>query len=418
MPRKARRRQPATAPGLFWRGDTAHWRGQLPQSVGGDRITKTLDTQDEALAVQRAAAAQTFLERGDWTVLRRWKAGDLHIGDMAHAIREGDYARLRRLSADGPVLGPEADRFLERTAATLARKTTETYTAAVGLLLADFGRDYPMHQLTVRDAEAFLHAAKETTGGRVWSARSQGNARTIYGALWDAARQHETEEAEKRGAVPLLSRNPWKKAKIPEQRQTRREYLTPDEWRTLIEHREVRDTPTACLLACATLAGLREDEILHLRPDLDVDLEAGVLRVQSRDGEFAWKTKHEHSERDVPVVPALAGIIERHVERGFSGKRYLIRAWRRDQPIGATTADGWTRRAFEAAGIKYGRKKDALTLHSLRHTFGTWLALDRVPVHVGASLMGNTPEVFLNTYAHHSRKDRIEAMQTIKEASE
>jgi hypothetical protein len=40
-----------------------------------------------------------------------------------------------------------------------------------------------------------------------------------------------------------------------------------------------------------------------------------------------------------------------------------------------------------------------------------------VPVHVGASLMGNSPEVFLKTYAHHSRQDRIEAMDAIRRMS-
>lgn len=419
MPRKSRRRSAAPLiPGLFWRDGAAYWRGSIPSEAGGGRIVKSLGTRDPALAAQYAGVAQTFMDRGDWAVLRRWKAGDLHVGDLVRAVREGDYTRLRRLSAEGPALGPEADRFLARTEATLSDRTGQTYRAAVGLLLEELGRDYPMHQLTVREAERYLHAPKATAGDEVWSARSQAQARTIYGALWKAAAEHEAEECEKRGAVPLLAKNPWRKARIPRQRQTRVEYLTPEEWRHLISHRHVADTPQACFLALAALAGLRDTEATNLRPGVDVDLSAGLIRVQPREGEHAWHPKHDHSVRDVPIVPALRRIIERHTELGFSGERYLIHAAHRDAPISTTTGDDWTERAFTAAGIRYGRRKDALTYHSLRHTFASWLALDGVPFHVIASLMGNTAEIVMKTYAHLSPSDREKAMATIARASQ
>ncbi len=85
---------------------------------------------------------------------------------------------------------------------------------------------------------------------------------------------------------------------------------------------------------------------------------------------------------------------------GFAGDRYLIRVRGRDEPISRATATHWTRQAFEAAGIKYGRDGDGLTLHSGRHTYASWLAQDGVSLNVIAKLLGDMTKVVEETYAH------------------
>ena len=96
----------------------------------------------------------------------------------------------------------------------------------------------------------------------------------------------------------------------------------------------------------------------------------------------------------------MVAILGDHIRRGYAGERYLIRTKRYDKPLSSERSIHWTRRAFETAGIRYGRKGDGLTLHSGRHTFASWLAQDGVPLNVIAKLLGDTTKVVEDTYAH------------------
>lgn len=411
-------RKPAPAPrgpaGVRWRGGRAYYEREHARLAGG-RIAKTLGTRDPDLAHQYAAALNTLTERGDWGVLERWRDDEVHVTDIARAVRDGDYQKLRRLSAEGTRLGDAIDRFERRTAATLKPKTLEGYSGLLGLLRAARGDDYPMALETRESAEAFLHEPKATAGGHVWQPATQGIARTVYGALWKMVIEDEAEAARKSDLNPAVTDNPWKRTKVPELRTTRHEFLQPAQWRALVAHPDVAGTREAAFLGCACLAGLRQQEIANLRTGTDVDLAKGVLRVQDRKGKHAWTAKKSAHQRDVPIVPALRELLERHVEQGFAGERFFFRGFTADRPIAPQTAKQWTVRCFKAAGIRYGRKDGALTLHSLRHTFGSWLALDGVPFHVIASLMGNTPAVVMRVYSHLAPSDRVAAMQRVQE---
>lgn len=373
---------------------------------------RSLLTDDAGLANERAQALNTLMDRGDWGVIARWASGEIHISDVARSVREGDFGKLRVLNAEGVRLGEAVQRFLRRTEATRSAKTRATYESAFNLLVERFGADCVMQEIDRDTAEAFLHSPKASAKNRVWSAKSQINARTIYKALWQSEIEREREAADGTGAVPTLTRNPWRKATVPEKRSTRHSFLSPEEWSHLLETH--RGTPLAAFFAVSALAGLRMAEARHLRTDIDVDLEASVLRVQSRGGEFAWATKTENSIRDVPIVPALMDLLLEHRDAGYAGARYFFRTHRKDTPLAHSTAQHWTEQGFRKAGIKYGRVGDALTHHSLRHTFASWLAADGVPFHVVAELMGNTAEIVMETYAHLAPHDRMKAMQVIQ----
>ncbi|HEX7048637.1 MAG TPA: hypothetical protein VF188_00375, partial [Longimicrobiales bacterium] len=68
----------------------------------GDRIWKSLEADwGSDLAAIRAAAVSQLWDRGDWPVIRRWAAGEIHISELVRAVRDGDYDRLRRVNTDG-----------------------------------------------------------------------------------------------------------------------------------------------------------------------------------------------------------------------------------------------------------------------------------------------------------------------------
>lgn len=411
---KKRRRRSGIA-GLRWRDGIAYYEKAHGRLKNG-RVFKSLGVRgDEALAMTYASALNTLCERGDWAVVDRWARGEIHITDIARAVREGDYAALKRLTAQGTLLGAGVEAFLQLSEGSNSPKTWRTYSVSCGHLLKHLGSDYPMALLTKNDAQSFLTSDKETSGYVPWSARTQGSQRTIYKALWSHVIEAEKEAAKMAGAHPTVTENPWKNVKLQPARTTRHGFLTPDQWSHLMSRPEVVDTREAAFLGIACLAGLRQQEIAHLRTSLDVDLVAGVIRVSDRKGDEAWVAKHEHSQRTVPIVPALRSLIERHLELGFAGERYMFRVYSRDEPISNQTALDWCERCFTAAGLRYGRKGDALTLHSLRHTFATWMAQRSVPFHVIAQLMGNTAAVVMKHYAHHAPGDIEWAMAVIAE---
>lgn len=412
----AKRRRRTSIAGLRWRDGIAYYERSHGRLKAG-RVFKSLGIRgDEGLALTYASALNTLCERGDWAVVDRWARGEIHITDIARAVREGEYGALKRLTAQGTLLGEAVEKFLQRSAGSNSKRTHHTYSVACGHLEKKLGADYPMALLTTTDAMTFLHADKETSGNVPWSTRTQSSNRTIYKALWSHVIESEREAAKIAGVYPTVTENPWKNAKIQKARQSRHAFLSPDQWADLIAHSEVVDTREAAFLGIACLAGLRQQEIAHLRTTTDVDLLAGVIHVVDRKGDEEWVAKHEHSQRTVPIVPALRNLIERHMDLGFAGERYMFRVYERDEPISAMTAQDWCRRAFKAAGIRYGRNTgDGLTLHSLRHTFATWMAQRAIPFHVIAQLMGNTAAVVMKHYAHHAPGDITKAMQIIAE---
>lgn len=417
---KLRKRTRSDVPHLTWRGNVAYWERRDDKLPGG-RVVKSLEVKHDRsdLAAQYAHAINTLCERGDWNVIRRWVDGDVHITEVARAVREGDYSKLNRLNVAGTLLGDAIEAFMRRTRATLAKRTGTTYESILRQLLEKFGADYPMAGLSTDAAEAFLHETKlyGTTQQRpiTWSAHMQSTARTIYKALWRGVIDREQEDAERQGAVPSVTKNPWVKARIPKRRKTRQSFLTRDQWKALIEHPSIRQTPQDAFL-CAGIMGLRRAETAHLRTGKDVVLDVArpYLHIQSRGGKHAWNTKTENSVRKVPIPAKLIPHFQYHAAH-FAREEYFFAAEGHDEPLGASTCRRWTMNCFKAAGIRYGREGDAVTQHSLRHTCATWMLSAGVPITTVAKWLGDTNEMVLSTYGHAIPGDDERAERVMEE---
>lgn len=386
--------------GLRQRGRRYYYEVRHGKLKGG-RMVISLRTDDVDLAVERMQAIRTLMQRGDWPLVRRLRRGELHVTDVQRAVREGEVGDLRRVGTSPTLLGDAVQQFLQRTEATAGSAVTyRQYRVACGLLEDALGSDYPMEDLTVQQAERFLHEPKDAAFGPTWSPRTQSRNKVVYLALWDLAIQRDAEQAEQAGLEPVLTRNPWRGAKVPEIRATRLVFLQPEEWWALVER--IRGRPHLGLLTFAYRAGLRCSEITHLRTDVDVELggDDPHVRIQSRGGQYRWTPKTERSERVVPLTPDAVELLREHRERGYAGDRYFVRPSHRDQPMHNSTAARWTEEAYMTAGIRYGRDGDALTLHSGRHTYASWLAQEGVPLNIVAKLLGNTMREVEETYAH------------------
>jgi integrase len=397
-----RRSRRAIVAGLTWRGDVAYYQ-RSHQRLPKGRVYRSLDTKDREQAVVRAGALNTLVDRGDWDVLARWAGGEIEITDLVRAVREGEYRKLRLLHREGIKLGAAGDAYLARVEATLGESTARKYRRIVGAAIKELGAGKRLHEVSTADAEAYLHAPSTRTKQPL-AAHTQASMRNTLGALWRFAMEREQEEAERVGATPSLTSNPWRKAKAPRIRRTRLSYLTHSEGRDLLAHSAVAGTPVAALLATSMFGGgLRLSELRYLRTDVDIvltnDPATSWIIVQSRDGEFAWRPKTENGERRLRTVPLLHSLLVNH--RGkFAGQRFFFKPESGDTPPDRSTVRRWVKAAFEAAGIRYGRSGDALTHHSLRHTYVTWLLTGGVPLPTAARRAGDSPQVLLKTYAH------------------
>lgn len=384
------------------------------QRLDGGRLKLSSRTTHRPTYRRREAALRRLIEDGEMEIIRRLRGRELHISEVQAAVEAGDLDRLRRGDdAESLTLGAAADRLQRTVEATRADSTARQYDIVLRMMKEKFGEDTPLAQIGSSELEDWIHGPQTTTGGKPWSHARQALAMAIAGRLWNVTIRKEEEYADRVGAAPRIRRNPVKNVERPSDRQGRVEFLHPKEWRTLAS--KVEGRAVAVLLGLGCLAGLRISEAAHLRPGIDVILDADVpvIKVQPRDGEYPWRPKTKRSIRTVPIGAELLAMIRTHIELGYAGDRYLIRVPGKDRPLARQTLADWTAAAFREAGIRYGRKKDALTHHSLRHTFISWLVQEDVSLKKIEKLAGTSVRMILEVYGHLIDEDLERAVAIV-----
>lgn len=186
--------------------------------------------------------------------------------------------------------------------------------------------------------------------------------------------------------------------------------------RFLAEHEAERllaATPAHFLfpVAAGLFAGLRVDEMAHLRTQFDVDLELGLLSVQAQPG---WSPKTKRSVRHVPIAGALRPFVERHLAR-YAGDDWMVPSFRNAaKPLHAKAFSVHFNRIVTDAGLIAGRSDvDGVTYHTTRHTFASWLLMRGTDVFTVAKLLGNTVKQVEDTYGHLARDFRQAAVDRL-----
>jgi integrase len=201
----------------------------------------------------------------------------------------------------------------------------------------------------------------------------------------------------------MLTRSPidgLAKAERPRQRNARHvARLTIPDIECLIAAASTARARAA--LGLAGLAGLRVGEIRALDWG-EVDFEAGtvtVLRACASDGSFQ-PPKSEAGIRTVPMLPALRALLVPLAR--FEG---LVIGTRDGKPVEERNLRRWLEQAKIRAGMDEGEAR--LSFHSLRHSFGSYLATDlQLPPTTVARLMGHADAGFtLRAYARDARDD-------------
>lgn len=368
-------------------------------------------------------------ERGR-AIIDRLRRREINIEQVHDAVQRLDLASLepeRDPSAPDPVyLGATIDGWLKVLhGLNRAKQTIETYTAIARSLETFFGvvrvggevvKDVEIGGISRSEGERWLTEEKASTGAP-WAPRTQTTAHSLAAQIWDRAIAQDEERADRDGKPRTITRNFWRReggrkaVRGSRIKRTRFEFLQRPRAAQLL--RANKGTRLAAWVAVGIYAGLRGGEAANLRVVEDLDLSRGTIKVQPREGRYAWRTKTENSRRTVPIHPRLARWLSRHIEQGFAGELYLFRHPKEDAPLSRSMWRVWTRTAFERGGVLYGRKEKALTYHSLRHTFASWLTMADVHPLKIARLMGDTVEQVMKTYAHLVQEDLEEAIRRL-----
>jgi integrase len=382
----------------------------------GRRISVSARTKSSVEARRREVAIRTAMDRGALDLVERLRATGkerIHVATLQQAIEANDLDSLRAPALGPLTLGDQVERILRTVRATKAPNTLKQYEIVTAMLVAHFGAETPLSAIGSDAIENWLHEPKGTVrSGEPWGPGRQRLSAAIVGRIWNHAIRREAEVADRHGTVPRIRRNPVANVELPKKAAGRAEFLRPREWRVLAERTE--GLRVCALLALGCLAGLRLGEAANLRTDIDVVLgDEPVIHVQPREGEFAWRPKTRRSVRTVPVEPELLRILRRHVELRFAGARYFIHSPDADRPMSGQGLRHWVRPAFTAAGIRYGRRKDALTFHSLRHTFISWLVQGDVSLKKIEMVAGTSVRMILDVYGHLMDEDLRRAVAVV-----
>ena len=385
----------------------------------GSRMAVSLRTKVREVAVRRHTGLHRLVAWKDDVLIEAVRRGELDVGEveLATAANEKNSntmaaLRARFVAGDAPsAIGEAFTHTLRKVRAARRPNTVALYESLERALASE--AETPLAEYSSIRAQRFISDAKATVGeGKPWSANTQHLNRTLLKRVWDDAIHAEAEEAERQNRFPRYRMNPSERLVLPEAEKTRFTVLSHQEWLTLVE--VLKDTAELALLAIMGLGGLRFGEALNCRIT-DVDSVRNVIRIREHRGPYPWKPKKKRSTRDVAMMPELRKILERHIELGYCGSEYLFTLPDQDRPISATAARGRVQKAFEAAGIVYGRDEDAATPHTLRHAAATWMIMAGIPVTVVAKQLGDTVAVIMDTYAHCFEGSEQEAMLRMSE---
>ena len=208
-----------------------------------------------------------------------------------------------------------------------------------------------------------------------------------------------------RDVAALVDRLPRPKQKM--------KTFTDAEVKRLLEHAEADRLAHAWHLAPGT-SGLRRGELCGLRWS-DVDLKDGTLtvahnRVSVNGQAMDSDPKTDGSGRTLPLSPALTAALRRaqaiqKVERFVLGPDYG--QGKLDRPHPDTMSNYWRALCLAA-------KVPPIRLHDARHTCGTLMHLQGVPIVVVSAWRGHADLAFtMRTYVH-SQNDALKIAVSLR----
>ncbi len=254
------------------------------------------------------------------------------------------------------------------------RATIEAYSSAIRIHLVPFFAGRTLDRIGRREIDGFINYMART--GR--STKTTRNSLGILHSIFELARREGIVEANPCSLVE----KPRATEGDPDIR-----FLEPEEIEALLRGIPEDDLGRIerRMYLTAAMTGMRQGELLALRWR-DIDWPARRVRIRRNyvRGEFGTP-KSKRSSRSVPLADRLAGELDRlHAETFYPADDDLVFAHpHTGKPIDRSRL----LKRFKAA-LRRGEVRE-VRFHDLRHTFGTRMAAQGVPMRALQEMMGH-----------------------------
>lgn len=377
---------------------------------GVERYHLSYGVKKKAEAEPLHATAQALFRSKEIAVIEAMRSGHVSLEQLHELRLKGrPFSEVFESAGAGnpwPSVKVAASMYTEALRANpkKAKSTGKTAELQLRAFVEFCGAETPIDQIgaakvTAYQAHLYDQGLKtNTVTAKVWRVSAMYH--------WHRRLEERTAREEKRAARPLFV--PIDHETISTEKTSRLRYLDTTEAERLLA---ATPAPLLFPIAAGLYAGLRVDEVLHLRTKFDIDLELGLIAIQPQPG---WRPKTKRSVRHIPISAALRPILEHHVEH-FASDEWMVPSIKSpERALNSHTFGDHFRRIVEEAELIRGLKDPAgVTFHVLRHTFASWLLMRGVDMYTVAKLLGNTPAQVEGTYGHLSKDFKKEAVDRL-----
>lgn len=334
---------------------------------------------------------------------KRERDARLRLGEV---IAQKETGELRARADDVQLKQLVADWRLEHWA-TIRPNTQAMYSRLLDSFILPKLGERRLRTITLRDIEQLQQHVADSVAKGAYADRSKGGrvsanlALMLVRILLNYAERH-------RLVASNVARHARRRGPTAEERQAKdsREILTPAELRRLFDAAEGMGR---VFLMTAGLTGLRRGELLGLTwPSVEWSTGTLHIRQQMQNGELV-PLKTASAKRTVAMPPELVLELKKWRLACPKGPRDLVFCNRNGSALfESNIAPQILRPALRRAGLR------EVTLHELRHGFGSILISSGVSVKVVQVAMGHSsPSITLQVYTHMMRDDGAAVGRTL-----
>lgn len=271
----------------------------------------------------------------------------------------GDYYRQQHLT-EGTTVGHIATLWLSTPGWT--ETTRNTYASRWANLLEPHWANIPIANLTTPEIAEWARRYDHEPSKKIVALQ------TLSAVLLEAQR------------LGHITHNPAALVKKPRQQRRKPNPLAAEEVKAVLD--ATANPKYHTLFAVMLYAGLRSKEARNLQW---TDIQDGIIHIRRET------TKTDAGARAVPIIPALQQILDDYPK----GECPYLFPNRNGGPEAASSTDYAWKRALEKAGVEPRR------IHDMRHTCGSLLAAQGVPLRTIQAILGHTKA---DQSMHYSRQ--------------
>lgn len=190
--------------------------------------------------------------------------------------------------------------------------------------------------------------------------------------------------------------------KVPDNNRTR--YLSAVEAKALLENLATKSTDVHDMAFLSLYTGMRAGEIFKLQWR-DIDFKSSLIRI---------RTPKNDKPRSAFITPAIKKVLSKRNTGEAHDYIFTSKVGEQVSEVSNTFERTITELGFND-GVK--ERLDKVVFHSLRHTFGSWLAQNGEPLLVISDLLGHKDLKMTRRYAKLSPDQKRDAVMKLEEGA-